>query len=217
MQDFKKTIDYYFREDTRELPATIEDYKKRLEEPIRCLTDLEFGKIYDISVRGVINHSEMQLDDIKIYGKDGEIIFYFNKLQRNIMNKQGKPTIIPYKVSAEDVWLYRTKSMIDELVADFKRRKAGEVPTPKSTSATLGTTTPKSAVASTATPKTRSTGGTPASQSATQSAITTPKTQSASATPKTGSIPTTPTTQSAVTTPRLAPANPPNTPNSIQL
>ncbi len=200
MQDFKKTLDFYFREDTRELPTTIEDYKKRLEEPIRCLTDLEFGKIYDISVRGVINHSTMQLDDIKIYGKDGEIIFYFNKIQQNLMNKQGKPSIIPYKVSAEDVWLYRTKDTIAELVDEFKRRKAGEVSTPRSIAVTLGTSTPKSAVASTATPKTRSAGGTPA-------------TQSAVATPKTGSIPTTP----VATTPRQTPANPPNTPNSIKL
>jgi hypothetical protein len=200
MQDFKKTLDFYFREDTRELPSTVEDYKIRLEEPIRCLTDLEFGKIYDISVRGVLNHSAMQLDDIKIYGKDGEIIFYFNKIQQNLINKQGKPSIIPYKVSAEDVWLYRTKDMIAELVGDFKRRKAGEVPTPRSTAATLGTSTPKSAVASTATPKTRSAGGTPA-------------TLSAVGTPKTGSIPTTP----IATTPRQTPANPPNTPNSIKL
>jgi hypothetical protein len=204
MQDFKKTLDFYFREDTRELPTTLEDYKKRLEEPIRCLTELEFGKIYDISVRGVLNHSAMQLDDIKIYGKDGEIIFYFNKIQQNLMNEQGKPSIIPYKVSAEDVWLYRTKGMITELVDAFKRRKAGEVPTPRSTAATFGTSTPKSAMASTATPKTGSMGGTPA-------------TQSAVATPKTGSIPTTPTTQSVTSTPRQAPANPPNTPNSIKL
>jgi hypothetical protein len=215
MQDFKKLLDYYFREDTRDLPETVEDYKKRLEEPIRCLTELEFGKIYDTNVRGVVARNGMQLDDIKIYAADGEIIFYFSKLQPNFINKMGKPTRVPYKVTAEDVWIYRTSEMIDELINEFKRKKAGEISTPKSTAATAGTSTPKSAVASTAgsTPKTQSAGATPN----TQSAAATPKTQSAAATPKTGSLAPTPTTQSAATTPRLGPAAPPPSPNSMKL
>ncbi len=222
MQSFKKTLDHYFREDTREMPTTVEEYKLRLQEPIRCLTDLEFGKLYDISVRGVLARNGVQLDDIKIYGADGEIVFYFSKIQAHFVNKNGKPTRIPYKVSAEDVWLYRTESEINELVAEFKRKKAGEVPTPKSTAATAGSSTPKSAVASTATPATRSAGGTPASQSVgstplSLSAAATPKTQSTSTTPKTQSVSATPTTQSASTTPRLTPAAPPPSPNSMKL
>lgn len=206
MQAFKKLLDYYFREDAREAPETVEDYKKRLQEPIRCLTDLEFGKIYDTNVRGVIARNGMLLEDIKIYAADGEIVFYFSKLQPNFTMKTGRPTRIPFKVSAEDVWIYRTTEMVDELVNEFKRKKAGEVPTPRSVGATVGsgTATPKSSVASTVTPKT-------------QSAGSTPKTQSTSTTPKTGSLAPTPTTQSASTTPRIGPAAPPPSPNSIKL
>jgi len=215
MQAFKKLLDYYFREDAREAPETVEDYKKRLQEPIRCLTDLEFGKIYDTNVRGVIARNGMLLEDIKIYAADGEIVFYFSKLQPNFTMKTGRPTRIPFKVSAEDVWIYRTEDMVNELVNEFKRKKAGEVPTPRSVGATVGsgTATPKSSVASTATPKTQSAGSTPK----TQSAMTTPKTQSTSTTPKTGSLAPTPTTLSASTTPRLGPAAPPPSPNSMKL
>jgi hypothetical protein len=206
MQDFKKLLDHYFREDAREPAKTVEEYKKRLEEPIRCLTELEFGKLYNTNVRGVLARGGMLLEDIKIYAADGEIIFYFSRLQHNVSIKTGKPTRIPYKVSAEDVWIYRTPEMVDEMVGDFKRKLAGEVPTPKSTGATAGTITPKSAVASTAvaTPNT-------------QSAVVTPKTQSAAVTPKTGSLAATPTTQSAATTPRLGPAPPPPSPSSMKL
>ncbi len=228
MQAFKKLLDYYFREDTREAPATVEEYKKRLQEPIRCLTELEFGKIYDTNVRGVMARNGMLLEDIKIYAADGEIVFYFSKLQPHFSLKSGRPTRIPFKVSAEDVWIYRTEDMVNELVNEFKRKKAGEVPTPRSVGATVGsgTATPKSAVASTssirgstappsgtATPKTQSAGSTPK----TQSALTTPKTQSTSTTPKTGSLAPTPTTQSAATTPKLGPAAPPSSPNSMKL
>lgn len=208
MQNFKKLLDYYFREDTRDPPETVEEYKKRLQEPVRCLTELEFGKLYDTNVRGVVARNGMLLEDIKIYAADGEIIFYFSKLQPNFTMKTGRPTRIPYKVSAEDVWIYRTADMVDELVNEFKRRKAGEVLTPRSTAATAGsgTATPKSAVASTATPKTQSAGGTPK----TLSAGSTPKTQSTSTTPKTGSLAPTPTTQSASTTPRIGGDAPPN-------
>ena len=166
----------------------------------------------------------MLLEDIKIYAADGEIVFYFSKLQPNFIMKTGRPTRIPFKVSAEDVWIYRTEDMVNELVNEFKRKKAGEVPTPRSVDATVGsgTATPKSSVASTVTPKTQSAGSTPKTQSAmttpkTQSAMTTPKTQSTSTTPKTGSLAPTPTTQSASTTPRLGPAAPPPSPNSIKL
>ncbi len=215
MQDFKKLLDHYFREDTREPASTVEEYKKRLEEPIRCLTELEFGKLYNTNVRGVLARGGMLLEDIKIYAADGEIIFYFSKLQHHFNMKTGKPTRIPYKVSAEDVWIYRTPEMVDEMVGEFKRKLAGEVPTPKSTGATAGTITPKSAVASTAvaTPNTQSAVVTPK----TQSAAGTPKTQSAAATPKTGSLAPTPTTQSAATTPRLGPAAPPPSPSSMKL
>lgn len=228
MQNFKKLLDYYFREDTRDPPETVEDYKKRLQEPIRCLTELEFGKIYDTNIRGVVARNGMLLEDIKIYAADGEIVFYFSKLQPNFNMKTGRPTRIPFKVSSEDVWIYRTADMVDEMVNEFKRKKAGEIPTPRSAAATAGsgTATPKSAVASTssirgstappsgtATPKTQSAGGTPK----TQSAGSTPKTQSTSTTPKTGSLAPTPTTQSASTTPRLGPAAPPPSPNSINL
>ena len=215
MQAFKKLLDYYFREDTREMPTTVEEYKKRVQEPIRCLTELEFGKVYDTNVRGVMASNGMLLDDIKIYAADGEIIFYFSKLQPNFSLKTGRPTRIPFKVSAEDVWIYRTEEMVNELVNEFKRKQAGEVPTPKSTAATVGsgTVTPKSSVASTLTPKTQSAMTTPR----TQSAVTTPRTQSTSTTPKTGSLAPTPTTQSASTTPRLGPAAPPPSPNSMKL
>jgi hypothetical protein len=215
MQAFKKLLDYYFREDTREMPTTVEEYKKRVQEPIRCLTELEFGKVYDTNVRGVIDRNGMLLDDIKIYAADGEIIFYFSKLQPNYSLKTGRPTRIPFKVSAEDVWIYRTEEMVNELVNEFKRKQAGEVPTPKSMGATVGsgTVTPKSSVASTLTPNTQSAMTTPR----TQSAVTTPRTQSTSTTPKTGSLAPTPTTQSASTTPRFGPAAPPPSPNSMKL
>jgi hypothetical protein len=215
MQSFKKLLDYYFREDTREMPTTVEEYKKRVQEPIRCLTELDFGKVYDTNVRGVMTRNGMLLDDIKIYAADGEIIFYFSKLQPNFTLKTGRPTRIPFKVSAEDVWIYRTEEMVNELVNEFKRKQAGEVPTPKSMAATVGsgTVTPKSSVASTLTPKTQSAMTTPR----TQSAVTTPRTQSTSTTPKTGSLAPTPTTQSASTTPRLGPAAPPPSPNSMKL
>ncbi len=204
MQAFKKLLDHYFREDTRELPDTAEEYKKRLQEPIRCLTELEFGKTYNTNIRGVLARNGMQLDDIKIYAVDGEVIFYFSYLQPNMHVKTGRQTRVPYKANAEDVWIYRTSEMIDELVAEYKRKKAGEIPTPKSVAATAGTATPKSAVASTVTPTS-------------QSVSTTPRTQSAAATPKTGSLAPTPTTQSAATTPRLGPAPPPPSPSSMKL
>lgn len=197
MQAFKTLLDYYFREDTREIPATVEEYKKRIEEPIRCLTELDFGKVYDTNMRGVIARNGMLLEDIKIYAADGEIIFYFSKLQPHHNLKTGKPTRIPFKVSAEDVWIYRTKEKVNELVNEFKRKQAGEVPTPKSVAATAGsgTATPKSSVANTLTPKT----------------------QSAGSTPRTGSVAVTPTTRSTATTPRLGPVAPPSSPNSMKL